>query len=67
VLGRSCGITAHTLAYLRLLLEASAWALISAVVTEICAKFERRGLARLWAVSFFGSAMVAAYCLVKLM
>jgi hypothetical protein len=48
-------------------LEAGAWALISAVVTEICAKFERRGLARLWAVSFFGSALVAAYCLVKLM
>src|SRR5215213_2065437 len=44
VVGRSGGITAHTLAYLRLLLEASAWALISAVVTEICAKFERRGL-----------------------
>ena len=67
MVGRSGGITAHTLAYLRLLLEASAWALISAVVTEICAKFERRGLARLWAVSFFGSAMVAAYCLEKLL
>jgi len=50
-----------------LLLEASAWALISAVVTEICAKFERRWLARFWAVSFFGSAMVAAYCLEKVL
>ena len=60
-------IPARTLDYLWLLLEASAWALISAVVTEICAKFERRWLARLWAVSFFGSAMVAAYCLEKVL
>ena len=66
MVGRSGGITAHTLAYLRLLLEASAWALISAVVTEICAKLERRWLARFWAAAFFGSALVAAYCLGKL-
>jgi hypothetical protein len=61
------GITARTLDYLWLLLEASAWALISAVVTEICAKFEQRWLARFWAVSFFGSALVAAYCLEKVL
>jgi len=60
-------ITAHTLDYLWVLVDASAWALISAVVTEICAKFEQRGLARFWAVSFFGSALVAAYCLEKVL
>ena len=67
MVGRSGGITAHTLAYLRLLLEASAWALISAVVTEICAKFERRWLARLWAAAFFSCVLTAAYCLWKLL
>src|SRR5215210_6588626 len=66
VVGRSGGITAGTLDYFGVLVVASVWALISAVVTEICAKFERRGLARFWAVSFFGSALVAAYCLEKL-
>jgi hypothetical protein len=35
-------------------------------VTAICVKYETRGLAWLWAAAFFGSALVAAYCLEKL-
>jgi len=52
--------------YLWLLEEASAWTLVSAILTSICVKFEQRGLARFFAASFFGSSLVVAYCLEKL-
>jgi hypothetical protein len=60
-------ITARTLDYFGLLVAASVFALLSAVVTAICARYEARGLAWLWAAAFFGSALVAAYCLEKLL
>ena len=60
-------ITARTLDYFELLEASSVFALLSAVVTAICVKYEARGLAWLWAACFFGSALVAAYCLVKLL
>ena len=60
-------ITARTLDYLWLLVASSVFALISAGVTAICVKHEARGLAWLWAACFFGSALVAAYCLGKLL
>ena len=60
-------ITARTLDYFGLLVASSVFALLSAVVTAICVKYEARGLAWLWAACFFGSALVAAYCLVKLL
>jgi hypothetical protein len=41
-------------------------ALFSAVVATLCVKFEERGLAWFWAACFFGSALVAAYCLGRL-
>jgi hypothetical protein len=66
VVGRSGGITVRTLDYFGLLVVASVGALCSAVVTAICVKYEARGLAWLWAAAFFGSALVAAYCLVEL-
>jgi hypothetical protein len=46
---------------------ASVFALLSAVVTAICVKYAARGLAWLWAACFFGCALVAAYCLGKLL
>jgi hypothetical protein len=61
-------ITARTLTYFGELVAASVWALLcSAVVATLCVKFEERGLAWFWAASFFGSALVAAYCLGKLL
>jgi hypothetical protein len=60
-------ITARTLDYFGLLVASSVFALLSAVVTAICVRYEARGLAWLWAAAFFGSALVAAYCLVKLL
>jgi hypothetical protein len=59
-------ITARTLDYFGWLVAASVGALFSAVVTAICVKYEARGLAWLWAACFFGCALVAAYCLGKL-
>jgi hypothetical protein len=59
-------ITARTLDYLWLLVASSVFALLSAGVTAICVRYEARGLAWLWAAAFFGSALVAAYCLVEL-
>jgi hypothetical protein len=59
-------ITARPLDYFGLLVAASIVALFSAVVATLCIKFEERGLAWFWAAAFFGSALVAAYCLVKL-
>jgi hypothetical protein len=61
------GITARTLDYFGLLVASSVFALLSAVVTAICVRYEARGLAWLWAAAFFGSALVAAYCLGKLL
>jgi hypothetical protein len=60
-------ITARTLDYFGWLVASSIFALLSAVVTAICVKYEARGLAWLWAACFFGSALVAAYCLEKLL
>ena len=67
MVGRSGSITARTLDWLWLLVAASAWALLSAVVTALCVKFEQRGLAWFWGASFFGSALIGAYCLGKLL
>ncbi len=61
------GMIARTSDYLWVLVEASAWTLLSVLVTDICVKYKQRGHARFWAVSFFGSALVAAYCLEKLL
>jgi hypothetical protein len=60
-------ITARTLDYFGWLVGSSVFAVLSAVVTAICVKYEARGLAWLWAACFFGSALVAAYCLGKLL
>jgi hypothetical protein len=61
------GITARQLDYFALLVGASIVALFSGVVASLCVKFEERELAWFWAACFFGSALVAAYCLVKLL
>ena len=61
-------MTVHKLAFYFGWLEAAGvWALVSAGVTAICLKHERRGLAWLWAAAFCGSALASAYCLVKLL
>ena len=59
-------ITSRTFDYFGLLVASSVFALLSAVVTAICVRYEERGLAWLWAAAFFCSALVAAYCLVEL-
>jgi hypothetical protein len=59
-------ITSRTFDYFGLLVASSVFALLSAVVTAICVRYEARGLAWLWAAAFFCSALVAAYCLVEL-
>jgi hypothetical protein len=56
-------ISARTLDYFGLLVAASIMAFFSALVTAICVRFEERNLAWFWAASFFGSALVGAYCL----
>jgi hypothetical protein len=61
------GITSRTLDYFGLLVAASVMALFSGVVASLCVKFEERRLAWFWAASFFGSALVGAYCLGKLL
>ena len=58
-------MTARTHDYLWLLVDASAWALFSALVTDMCVKFKQGGQAWFWAACFFGSALVAAYCLAE--
>jgi hypothetical protein len=60
-------ITARTPDYLGFLVAASVFALLSAVLTALCVKFEERWLAWVWAAAFFGSALAAAYCLGKLL
>jgi hypothetical protein len=60
-------ITARPLDYFALLVRASIVALFSGVVATLCGKYEERELAWFWAALFFGSALVAAYCLGKLL
>jgi len=60
-------ITARPQDYFALLVGASIIALCSGVLATLCIKYELRGLAWFWAAAFFGSALVAAYCLVKLL
>ena len=60
-------ITARNMDNLGWLVSASVMALLSAVLTALCVKHELRGLAWFWAAAFFGSALVAAYCLGKLL
>jgi hypothetical protein len=60
------GITTRPLDYFALLVGASIVALFSAVVATLCVRFEERGLAWFWAAVFFGSALVGAYCLGKM-
>ena len=61
------GITARTPDYFVLLVTASVGALLSAVVTAICIKYEERGLAWVWAAAFFSCSLAAAYFLGKLL
>jgi hypothetical protein len=67
VVGRSGGITAGTQDYFALLVGASIVALCSGVLATLCVKYELRGLAWFFAAAFFGSAVVAAYCLGRLL
>jgi hypothetical protein len=60
-------ITARPQDYLGLLVGAGIVTLFSALVASLCIKFEERGAAWFWAALFFGSALVAAYCLGKLL
>ena len=59
-------ITARSQDCFALLVGASIMALFSALVATLCIKFEERGAAWFWAAMFFGSALVGAYCLGKL-
>jgi hypothetical protein len=60
-------ITARTLDYFVWLVVSSVFALVSAVVTAVCIKYEQRGFAWLWAAAFFVCALTATYWLVKLL
>jgi hypothetical protein len=60
-------ITARTQEYFALLVGASIVALCSGVLATLCVKHEFRGLAWFFAATFFGCALAAAYCLVKLL
>jgi len=60
-------ITARTFDYFGLLVVASIGALVSAVVTAICVRFEERGLAWVWAAAFFSCALAGAYFLWRLL
>jgi len=60
-------ITARTLDYFGLLVAAGVVAMCSGVLATLCVKYELRGLAWFWAAAFFGSALVAAYSLGKLL
>jgi hypothetical protein len=60
-------ITARTPDYFGWLVAASGGALLSAVVTAICVKYQDRWLAWVWAAAFFSCALAAAYCLGKLL
>ena len=62
-------IGARTLDYFALLVGASIIALCScsAGVTALCVRFEERALAYFFAALFFGSALLGAYCLWRLL
>jgi hypothetical protein len=60
-------VNARTQEYFGLLVGASIVALFSALVATLCIKFEERGAAWFWSALFFGSALVGAYCLGKLL
>ena len=60
-------VNARTQDYFPLLVGACIVALFSALVATLCIKFEERGAAWFWAALFFGSALVGAYCLGKLL
>jgi hypothetical protein len=60
-------ITARTLDYFALLVGASIVALCTGVLAALCVKYELRGLAWFFAALFFGSALIGAYCLGKLL
>jgi hypothetical protein len=60
-------IIARTLDYFGWLVAASVSALLSAVVTAICIKYEERGLAWLWAAAYFSCALATAHWLGKLL
>jgi hypothetical protein len=61
------GMTVRTPDYLGWLVAASVGALVSAVVTAICIKYEDRWLAWVWAAAFFSCALAAAYFLWRLL
>ena len=61
------GITARTLDYFGWLVAVSLGALLSAVVTAICIKYEERWLAWVWAAAFFSGALADAYFLGRLL
>jgi hypothetical protein len=60
-------ITARTLDYFGLLVAASVFALVSAVVTAMCVKYEERWLAWFWTAAFCSFALAAAYSLWRLL
>jgi hypothetical protein len=60
-------VNARTQEYFAMLVGAGIVALFSAIVATLSIKFEERGAAWFWAALFFGSALVAAYCLGKLL
>jgi hypothetical protein len=60
-------ITARTFDYFGLLVAASIFALCSGVLATLCVKYELRRFVWFFAASFFGSALVGAYCLGKLL
>jgi hypothetical protein len=61
------GSAARTLDYFGVLVAMSVFALISAVVTALCIKYEERWLAWFWTAAFFSFALVAAYFLWRLL
>jgi hypothetical protein len=60
-------IGARALDYFALLVGASIVAFCSAGVTALCVRFEERALAWFFAALFFGSALLGAYCLWRLL
>ena len=60
-------ISARTLDYFALLVGASIVALCSGVLASLCVKHELKRFAQFFAASFFGSALVGAYCLWRLL
>lgn len=60
-------ITVRTLDYFGVLVAMSVFALVSAVVTALCIKYEERFLAYFWTAAFFGFALAAGYSLWRLL